>query len=384
MTVEPEANIARSASAPFRVLVVDDSAIIRGLLCRILESDPDIEVTRTVSNGHMAIGALEKDAVDVVVLDIEMPVMDGLTALPRLIEVDPKVQVIMASTLTHRNAEISLKALSLGAADYIPKPQSTSGITSGYDFKRDLVNKVKALGAARRAAGGTAAARSSVAPAHLDHRAGTLSKLGTDTPIKLRAASPAAPYVLAIGSSTGGPPALFELLPELGKDFALPILITQHMPATFTMILADHIGRATGRSCAEGVNGEPVVAGRIYVAPGDYHMMVEATDKGNVICLSQSPPENFCRPSVDPMLRSMARVYGSHVLAVMLTGMGQDGLEGGKAIVEAGGNVVAQDEATSVVWGMPGAVATAGLCSAVLPKQQIGSYICGRTIRPAA
>jgi two-component system chemotaxis response regulator CheB len=384
---------ARTTSGPtspapagdaYRVVVVDDSAIIRGLLARTLESDPEIAVVETVSNGQLAIAAVKRSAPDVVVLDIEMPVMDGLTALPEIMKADPQVKVIMASTLTLRNADISLRALALGAADYIPKPTSAGDISQGYDFKRDLIAKVKALGAARRASGppGTPTRRpaAGLAPAV----AGQPPSVYRGASIKLREAPSIVPAVVAIGSSTGGPQALFQLLPALAKDVRQPILITQHMPATFTTILADHIQKLTGRPCAEAVDGEPLVAGKIYVAPGNYHMLVAPGDGGNVIRLTQTPPENFCRPAVDPMLRSLAQVFGRNVLAVILTGMGQDGLKGGEAVVAAGGAVIAQDAATSVVWGMPGAVATAGICSAVLPIQEIGAYALKVAMRKAA
>jgi len=367
---------------PYHVLIVDDSAIIRGLLARTLEADPEIKIVESVANGELAIGAVKRSAPDVVVLDIEMPVMDGLTALPKLIEADPTVKVIMASTLTLRNADISLRALALGAADYIPKPTSTGAISAGFDFQRELVAKVKALGAARRAAG----ARPSRAP----RRAGDAQALG-QTPtvyrsveVRLREAPAVTPAVVAIGSSTGGPQALFQLLPALAKNLRQPILITQHMPATFTTILAEHIHKLTGCPAAEAVDGEPLVGGHIYVAPGNYHMTVTRVDGRKVIRLDQGPQENFCRPAVDPMLRSLAAVFGREVLAVILTGMGHDGLSGSEAVVAAGGVVIAQDAATSVVWGMPGAVATGGLCSAVLPIEEIGAYALKLAMRKAA
>jgi two-component system chemotaxis response regulator CheB len=191
------------------------------------------------------------------------------------------------------------------------------------------------------------------------------------------------PAVIAVGSSTGGPQALLKVMPQLGL-LTQPILITQHMPATFTTILAEHLQRATGRPCAEAVDGEPVAGGRIYVAPGNHHLSVEIAERRPVIRLSQSPPENFCRPAVDPMLRSLPQVYGRNVLAVILTGMGHDGLKGSEVVTAAGGAVIAQDEATSVVWGMPGAVATAGLCSAVLPIEDIGPFVRKLAMRRAA
>jgi two-component system chemotaxis response regulator CheB len=365
---------ASSPGAPYRIMVVDDSAVIRGLLIRSLESDPKIAVVASVGDGRMALNALSRYDVEVVVLDIEMPVMDGLTALPLLIAAKPGLKVIIASTLTRRNADISLQALTAGAADYIAKPGATA-LTTADVFKGELVAKVKALGEAKRNAAGVAQpAVASLARPEAAARAPARRVAGPQ-PIVLRAASPEPFDVLAIGSSTGGPQALFQLLGNIRGAVTKPIFITQHMPATFTMILAEHISRSTGWVAAEGIDGEIVRASRVYVAPGDFHMLIETTGTDKVIRLSKTPPENFCRPSVDPMLRSLAQAYGRRLLTVILTGMGHDGLRGGEAVRDAGGTVIAQDEATSVVWGMPGAVATAGVCSAVLPLGELGPYI---------
>lgn len=362
---------------PYRVMVVDDSAVIRGLLTRALEKDPVIKVSASVGNGEAALKALERHDIDVIILDIEMPVMDGLTALPKLLAAKPGVQVIMASTLTRKNAEVSLRALQAGAADYIPKPSSTSELTGADAFRRELLEKVKVLAKAARPArpatprpgGGGPTMAPAVRPAR---------------PISLRKPSSVLPRIIAIGSSTGGPQALLEVLRDMAVSVKLPIVITQHMPATFTTLLAEHIERATGVRCAEGRDGEPVTAGRIYLAPGNFHMTIEGTATGGVIRLNQNPPENFCRPSVDPMLRSLAPIYGAAVLTVILTGMGSDGQKGAAEIVAAGGTVIAQDEATSVVWGMPGAVATSGLCAAVLPIKEIGPSVRKLVMRSAA
>jgi two-component system, chemotaxis family, protein-glutamate methylesterase/glutaminase len=363
-----------SVAGPIRILVVDDSAVIRGLITRILESDPELAVVGSVGNGQQAIATLRRTNVDIVVLDIEMPVMDGLTALPLMLEAAPHARIIMASTLTKRNAQISLKALQAGAADYVAKPTSTAEIQAGQDFRRELVDKVKALGAAgrkRRAErGGEAAA------ADLPFRppAGAARPARHPT-VALRPAAQRPPEVIAIGSSTGGPQALMTALARFPTSIRLPILITQHMPATFTSILAEHLARASGWPTAEAVEGEPVRAGRIYVAPGDFHMKVATENGARVLRLTKEPPENFCRPAVDPMFRSVAQAFGAGVLAVVLTGMGSDGAKGARTIVDAGGAVIAQDEATSVVWGMPGAAANAGVCSAVLPLPELTTYL---------
>lgn len=366
-----------ASPAPVRVMVVDDSHVIRGLLSRTLDSDPGVKVVATAANGKAAVDEIAKHEVDVVVLDIEMPVMDGMAALPLLIAARPGVQVIMASTLTLKGASISLKALSRGAVDYVPKPTSTGEINSAEGFKRELVSKVKSWGKAgrRKRPSGTAA------PA-----AGSqLKRLYAAGPIKLRDMPTLfRPDCIAIGSSTGGPQALFKVFQMLGKVPNLPIFVTQHMPATFTTILAEHLAQAGGMPAAEAKDGEAVQPGRVYVAPGDFHMTVHVEGARKVLRLDKNPPENFCRPAVDPMLRSLAKVYGGKVLTLILTGMGQDGMKGGKEIINAGGVVVAQDEGTSVVWGMPGAVTGAGLCSAVLPLSDIAPFLRKTLSRMAA
>ena len=364
--------------APYRVMLVDDSAVIRGFFRRTLEADPEIEVVASVGNGQFALDSMQRHEFDVVVLDIEMPVMDGLTALPKLLAADRTVKIIMASTLTLKNADISLKALAAGAADYIPKPIAASEIHSAQVFKRDLIEKVKALGAARRRKPMPARA-----PAR-DRAPVTVATPPKAASYTLREASMAEPMVLGIGSSTGGPQALLKVIGGLPKDFNLPILVTQHMPATFTSILAEHIATAAGRPAAEGKTGDPVERGHVYIAPGDHHMVVERHGVECVLRLTQSAPENYCRPSVDPMFTSMAKIYGRNLLCTMLTGMGQDGLAGANAVIDEGGSLLAQDEATSIVWGMPGVVAMAGLCSAVLPLDEIASHIgklSGRHVR---
>lgn len=364
---------------PFRVMLVDDSAIIRGLLGRILERDPQISVVATAANGEQAIRALKGHDVEVIVLDIEMPVMDGLTALPRILEFNPAVKVIMASTLTQRNAQISLQALASGATDYIPKPSANREINQGDDFHRELCGKVKALGAAYRNEFSPAARPPSKFSATGERARDTVDakadSIVAGQEIVTRPASGSPAEAIAIGSSTGGPQALLVLLNGFDPTNRLPIFITQHMPPTFTRILAEHITKASGRDCKEATEGEVVAPGRIYLAPGGWHMAVHGEQGKKLVRLNQDPPINFCRPSVDPMFRSLARVYNGHVLGIMLTGMGQDGLEGARAIVEAGGTIIAQDENTSVVWGMPGAVAAAGVCTAVLPLSDLPGYI---------
>lgn len=355
-------------------MVVDDSAVIRGLLTRALESDPTIKVVTTVGNGQLAIDALSRAGsdIEVAVLDIEMPVMDGITALPKMLQAKPGLAVIMASTLTLKGASVSMKAMSLGASDYVPKPTTTGAISAATDFKTELVEKVKSWGAAGRRKRGVAAPSPNAVAAAPE----APKRLYGSQPIQLRQMPPILkPECLAIGSSTGGPQALFKVFQAVGKISHLPVFVTQHMPATFTTILAEHLGQASGMPAAEAKDGEPIVPGRIYVAPGDFHMIVEGNAAQRVVRLNKNPPENFCRPAVDPMLRSIAKLYGNKTLFVMLTGMGQDGLKGAAELTNAGGTVIAQDEQSSVVWGMPGAVATAGLCSAVMPLTEIGPFV---------
>jgi two-component system chemotaxis response regulator CheB len=353
------------APAPLRVMVVDDSLVMRGLISRMVGEDPRLaEVVGTASNGQLAVERAMKRDIDVVILDIEMPVMDGITALPRLLAIDPKLVIIMASSLTTRNAEISLKALAAGAKDYVPKPSSVTPGAGAADFKRDLLEKVRTLGIRyRRPVRATATSVATAAIKSASHA--------------LRPASAARPHALAIGSSTGGPNALLQMLKALPAPLKVPAFITQHMPPTFTALLAENITRETGHKCAEGRHGEAVVAGRIYLAPGDYHMTVAQEGGQVVVRLDQGAKENFCRPAVDPMLRSLSTVYQRNLLVAILTGMGQDGLIGSQAVVKGGGNVVAQDEASSVVWGMPGAVARAGLCCAVVPLAQVAHHLSG-------
>ena len=361
-------SVARPATTGrYRVMVVDDSTVIRGLIARTLEGDPEIKVVASVGNGQMALDALRRHEFDVVVLDIEMPVMDGMTALPLLLKADPQLKIIMASTLTLRGAQISMEALAKGAADYVPKPTSSSALATAHDFKRTLVEKVKALGAARHAALARRSERSTMP------RAGAPKPAAG--PVQLRKPSLARPDVMVIGSSTGGPQALIKVFEKLKQSIRVPILVTQHMPATFTTILAEHIQRASGVECREGVDGEPLVVGRIYIAPGDFHMQVKLDGARRKIALDKSPPVNYCRPAVDPMLDSVAESFGRNALAVILTGMGHDGRKGCESITAAGGTAIAQDEETSVVWGMPGAAAKAGVCSAVLPIDDIARWV---------
>jgi two-component system chemotaxis response regulator CheB len=365
---------AAAIAPPIRVMLVDDSAVVRGLIARILATDAAIEVVASVGNGEMALARLaENGTIDVIVLDIEMPVMDGLTALPKLLAVAPGVRVIVVSSLTQRGAEISMRCLENGAVDTLPKP-AASAIASGEEFRRDLLAKIRALGATSANRAKLGMTRPSLPPVGTS---GSSPEAGASRPMpSLRSPGGQPPAVIAIGCSTGGPPALFEVLGGLraGK-VGQPVLVTQHMPPTFTAVLADRIARKTGYACGEGRDSEPILAGRVYLAPGGAHMEVHGRSTRPVLRLTADPPEHFCRPAVDPLLRSAAAVFGPRTLAIILTGMGADGRNGCEAVVSAGGTVIAQDEESSVVWGMPGAVAAAGLCSAVLPLPEVAPYV---------
>ena len=363
------------SQSPIEVMVVDDSAVVRGFITRILESDPDIKVVYSAHNGQMAVGALDTHDPDVILLDVEMPVMDGISALPQLLAKRPNAKIIMCSTLTTHNANVTMKAMELGAVDCIGKP-STSSEISGDSFRDVLLNKVKSIGE-----GATRKPRKESAP--VEKKLPTSLHPHLPKVVKLRAPHEGyngKPQVLAIGSSTGGPNALFKVIANL-KGFDIPIVLTQHMPPTFTRILADHISKHAGVPAVEGENGMKLEAGRVHVAPGGLHMLIKTNGTDKVIELNDGPMENFCKPAVDPMLRSLLPIYGDKILTVILTGMGQDGLKGSREVVARGGRIISQDEATSVVWGMPGAVALDGLCSAVLPLDDVGPYIRKAVLR---
>ncbi|WP_234685715.1 protein-glutamate methylesterase/protein-glutamine glutaminase [Bradyrhizobium monzae] len=373
-------------AGPLRVMVVDDSVVIRGLISRWIGAEHDMEVAASLRTGLEAVNQIERINPDVAVLDIEMPELDGISALPQLLAKKRDLVIIMASTLTRRNAEISFKALSLGAADYIPKPESTREISAADIFHHDLIQKIRHLGARlRRKPAVASPPLAPASPAALAARAPVVARPAAPAPalhalssgaLTTRPFSTQAPKVLLIGSSTGGPQALMALVTELGPVIdRVPVLITQHMPPTFTTILAEHLARSSRKPAAEAIDGEPVKAGRIYLAPGAKHMRVARSGADVVIALDDGPAVNFCKPAVDPLFTSAIDIWHGHILSVILTGMGSDGMRGGKDIAAAGGSVIAQDEASSVVWGMPGAAAHAGICAAILPLNQIGAKV---------
>ncbi len=350
------------------VMIVDDSAVIRGMMARALETDPYIHIAASVSDGEMAVSAVRHYPIDVIILDIEMPRMDGLTALPKLLETNPKVKIIMVSSLTLKGADVSLKALSMGAADCMAKPSSSRDKNESDIFFKELVQKVKSLGGIN-----IDETWKDAVPAILTNTSQNLTPKTYDaTPSRYPASAPKA---LAIASSTGGPQALLTLFKGLSNHLKnIPIFITQHMPANFTTILAGNIAAAVGRDCHEAVDGEVVKAGVIYLAPGNYHMIPKRLGTDICISLNQNPPVNFCRPAADPMIEALIQIYGKEFLLAILTGMGHDGFSGAKKLVAEGGTVVAQDEESSVVWGMPRAVIEHKIHSAALPITGFAQY----------
>jgi two-component system chemotaxis response regulator CheB len=355
--------------AKIRVLVVDDSVVIRRLVTDILSADPDLEVAGVAANGRIALDKITQVNPDIITLDVEMPEMDGLQTLATLRKTHPRLPVIMFSTLTERGGVTTLEALSLGANDYVTKPANVGSATAGMARVRDdLIPKIKGL------CGRTWASR---------------AKISATVPVVAKRETIAASVavsnrridIVAIGTSTGGPNALAALVPQIPADFPVPVVIVQHMPPIFTRLLAERLNATSALTVREGMAGRELMPGEVWVAPGNHHMVLEKAASGWRIALNQEPPENSCRPAVDVLFRSVARSYGAAALGVVLTGMGQDGLRGSEHIREAGGQIIAQDEASSVVWGMPGFVARAGLADHVLPIEQMAGEILRRVMQ---
>jgi two-component system chemotaxis response regulator CheB len=347
---------------PIRVLVVDDSVVVRKIVTDVLSSDPAIEVVGSAVNGKLALGKVEALKPDLVTMDIEMPEMNGIEAVRAIRARRNRVPIVMFSTLTERGASATLDALSAGANDYVTKPANVGSVAQSMESVREqLIPRIKAL-TGRPAGPGAAAARLPAAPV-------------AARPPAPRTAPTKAPAVLVIGSSTGGPEALARVLPALPASLPVPVLLVQHMPPVFTRQFAQRLDRLSALRVVEAVDGTPLRPGTVHLAPGDHHLTVRGSGRGATTTLSQDPPENFCRPAVDPLFRSAVTAYDGAVLSVVLTGMGSDGRAGASAIRDAGGTVVVQDQATSVVWGMPGAVATAGLADEVLPLDRIAEAI---------
>jgi two-component system, chemotaxis family, protein-glutamate methylesterase/glutaminase len=360
-----------------RVMIVDDAVVVRGLLARWLTEAGGIEIASTHRTGAEAVAAIDRIKPDVILLDIEMPDMDGVTALPLLLKRQPATTVIVASTLTTRNAEISLRCLDLGATDFVAKPSTNRDVTFSTDFRREIIDKVRTLG--RRTVRGLLPRAQGLAlrPARpAAEPVASAKPIAASASIVLRPFARVRPQVLAIGASTGGPNAISEFL-KLSRPAIqrLPVIVIQHMPPMFTAMFADHLRRQLAVDVSEGQHGEPVERGRVYIAPGGRHLRVEQKAGQMRIVIDDSVPVNFCRPSIDLALTSVSEAYGTGVLAAMLTGMGSDGLQGSTDVVAAGGNLIAQDEASSIVWGMPGVVAKRGLCAAVGPVSQLARIV---------
>lgn len=354
---------------PIQVMLVDDSRMVRQALTEIIDQQPDMKVVASAANGKEAIHLMTENRVDVILLDVVMPVMDGITALPELLRSAPHTPIIMCSILTTKAAAVSLKALELGATDIILKPSS---MATQEAFVNELQQKIRVF--ANNAVTEVNNRHTPLRPVAEPLKPTKEQDTWSLRPVPERFTMQA----LAIGASTGGPQALLRMLHMLDEKLpAVPIFVTQHMPPTFTTILADHITSSSNIACMEAADGEKVEKNKIYLAPGDYHMEIRHINGENRIHLTQEPPENFCRPSVNPMLRSLTKIYGAHLLTVILTGMGMDGLDGCKEVIEHRGMLIAQNKQTSTVWGMPGAVAKAGLCSAILPLDDIAPYIIG-------
>lgn len=343
-----------------RVLVVDDSTVIRRLLSDSLTTDPQIEVCGTAAHGKIALSKIPQLNPDIITLDMEMPEMDGVTTLVELRKLYPKLPVIMFSTLTQRGAEATMDALSKGANDYVTKPANVGSVNAAMQSVRsELVPRIKALCPWSMPA--------PVAPA-IQHR-----------PIAARASAKSNRIdAVVIGSSTGGPNALQAVISNLPANFPVPVLIVQHMPPIFTKHLADRLNQLSELTVSEAKDGDAIFAGGVWLAPGDFHMQLNRVGTDVRVRLDQGTPENSCRPAVDVLFRSAASLFGANLLSVVLTGMGQDGARGCGNVQEAGGQIIVQDQATSVVWGMPGAVARAGLAETILPLTRIADEITKR------
>ena len=349
-----------------RVFLVDDSSVVRRMVSAALNEDAELEVAGVAADGRAALDRLAEVEPDVIVLDLEMPVMDGLETLVAVRKVCARLPVIMFSRFTHRGVEATVKALTLGADDYVPKPGD--GLDVRQCVEGLLIPKIKLLAERRGRSSGFSRAGAAAAKA--------------PPSAKVAPAAPRKPVeIVVIGASTGGPNALAEVMPAFPDDWSIPIVVVQHMPAEFTARLADRLSEKSRLVVREGRAGEPLAAAQAWIAPGGYHLVLER--KGDVVelALNQEPPVNSCRPAVDVLFRSAAETFGDGVLAVVLTGMGQDGLLGAERVKAAGGQIIVQDEPTSVVWSMPGAVAQAGLADQVLPLKCVSGEIISRAAR---
>jgi two-component system chemotaxis response regulator CheB len=345
-----------------RILVVDDSVVIRKLLSDTLSGDPALEVVGTASDGRIALAKIALLKPDLITLDLEMPVMNGLETLAALRKLYPKLPVIMFSTLTEHGAAATLDALSLGASDYATKPSSTGNYAVAIErIRAELIPKIRAL---------CGVASLKLLPLSGSHRA-----------VRVRPRSNSRIEIVAIGTSTGGPNALAEVLSRIPNDFPVPIVIVQHMPPIFTRLLAERLASRSAIAVEEGASGVVLSPAHAWIAPGNFHMKVMHAGVERRLNLNQGPAENSCRPAVDVLFRSVAVAYGPNVLGVVMTGMGSDGALGAQHIRDAGGDMIVQDEASSVVWGMPGMVHTSGLADAAYPLDHLAAEITRRVLQ---
>lgn len=359
-------------SAKIRVLVVDDAVVMRRIISDVIASDASLELAGVAANGRIALQKIDQVTPDIITMDVEMPEMDGVMAVREIRKLHPKLPVIMFSTLTQRGAETTIDALSAGATDYVTKPANVGSVGESINrLRADLIPRIKLH--CRR---GLAPV---VPPATSPVKAPVTAAAALPVPLA-RPTGAQTVEVLCIGSSTGGPNALAEVVAALPKPPLVPILVVQHMPPVFTRILAERLEKTSGFPCHEAAEGQEILPGHLYLAPGGFHLELVREGAKLRAHLQEGAPENSCRPAVDVLFRSVAHHYGGGALAVVLTGMGQDGLRGSEAIRERGGRVIAQDEASSVVWGMPGHVAAAGLAEAVLALSHIGPELSRRLL----
>jgi two-component system chemotaxis response regulator CheB len=370
------------------LMIVDDSAVVRGLLTRLFNTQDDIEVISSSVDGVMALEQLRTHKPDVIILDIEMPRMDGFTALPQILELSPASKIIVSSTLSERNADISLEALKLGATEYVPKPTSRQekGMVDAY--YQEMLDKIRAISnsskSSARSSGSPILQEAMTIKAACDSREASIPKpsvdevpaSAVDESMWKKFVPKQRPEVLAIASSTGGPQALLQIFSSMkGKMPNIPVFVTQHMPPTFTTIMAKHLSQAGDVLCEEAQENQAVQSGQVYIAPGDYHMLV-TKDSGSVkLQLDHSEPVNFCRPSAEPMITSLLNVYGSRLMLLVLTGMGQDGRVGAQQVYNKGGSVYIQDKQSSTVWGMPKAVYDNNCYHGMLPLSQFAPFL---------
>ncbi|MCA9048610.1 MAG: chemotaxis response regulator protein-glutamate methylesterase [Planctomycetaceae bacterium] len=370
-----------------QVLMADDSVAVRRMVSETLQRCPGIDVVGAARDGREVVDLAARLKPDVILLDVEMPVMDGIEALREIRRQDRHLPVLMFSSLTVKGAEATLDALALGANDYVAKPNGVDNVQQAVDYiKRELVPRIMHWGSRRSAVPARLTSRptESTQPTpvaserSVTQPKSTLHRPVATAPTGLPAKKAGVINAVAIGSSTGGPNALAEVVPNLPRDLSVPVFIVQHMPAVFTQLLAERLNRLTPLTVTEAKDGDPVVPGRVYLAPGGCHMVVQQVGKERRIALNQDEPENSCRPAVDVLFRSVACVYGGNTLAVVLTGMGRDGTEGCRVLAGQGATIVVQDEASCVVWGMPRSVEEAGLADRIVPLNSVATEIAQR------